>query len=128
VWGLTYKPGTSTLRRSVALEIIADLVSQGATVKAFDPLANLGELTDVPRFTVCGDPYAAADGSDALVLLTEWTGLRGLDLGRVQASMRRPVFVDTGNVFDPVEMGRSGFVYFGVGRRASAEDGSEVRV
>ena len=128
VWGLTYKPGTSTLRRSVALEIIADLVSQGATVKAFDPLANLGELTDLPRFTVCGDPYAAADGSDALVLLTEWTGLRGLDLGRVQASMRRPVFVDTGNVFDPEEMGRSGFVYFGVGRRASAEVGPEVRV
>lgn len=128
VWGLTYKPGTSTLRRSVALEIIADLVSQGATVKAFDPLANLAELTDLPRFTVCGDPYAAAEGSDAVVLVTEWAGRRGLDLGRVRASMRRPVFVDTGNVFDPVEMGRSGFVYFGVGRRARTEDGPEVRV
>jgi len=128
VWGLTYKPGTSTLRRSVALEIIADLVSQGTTVKAFDPLANLGELTDLPRFTVCADPCAAAEGSDALVLVTEWAGLRGLDLGRVRASMRRPVFVDTGNVFDPVEMGRSGFVYFGVGRRARTEDSPEAKV
>jgi UDPglucose 6-dehydrogenase len=126
VWGLTYKPGTSTLRRSVALEIIGDLVAQGATVRAFDPLANLGELTEAPRFTVCGDAYVAAQGCDALVLVTEWAGLRDLDLDRVRASMRRPVFVDPGNVLDPVEMGRSGFAYFGVGRRARAEAGSGV--
>ena len=126
VWGLTYKPGTSTLRRSVALEMIDDLLAQGATVRAFDPLANLGELPEAPRFTVCGDAYLAAEGSDALVLVTEWAGLRDLDLDRVRSSMRRPVFVDTGNVFDPIEMGCSGFVYFGVGRRARAETGSRA--
>ena len=148
ILGLTYKPGTSTLRRSIALDIIRDLVAQGASAKAFDPLARLDEVADastlrqpfdkaqactersrsdkaqdaaslstsLPPFEPCPDPYIAAQGSDALVLVTEWSGIRDLDLPRLCAAMRRPVFIDTRNLFDPAKMQEAGFIYLGVGR------------
>lgn len=121
ILGLTYKPGTSTLRRSIALDIIRDLVAQGASVKAFDPLARLDEVADLPPFEPCPDPYAAAQGSDALVLVTEWAGIHDLDMPRLRAAMRRPVFIDARNIFDPAEMIQLGFVYSGIGRGISLE-------
>lgn len=121
ILGLTYKTGTSTLRRSIALDIIRDLVAQGASVKAFDPLAHLDEVADPPPFEPCPDPYAAAQGSDALVLVTEWAGIHDLDLARLHAAMRRPVFVDTRNVFKPADMIQLGFTYSGIGRGISPE-------
>lgn len=119
--GLTYKPGTSTLRRSIALDIIRDLAAQGALVKAFDPLARLDEVADLPPFEPCHDPYDAARGSDALVLVTEWAGIHDLDLPRLRAAMRRPVFIDARNVFKPADMIQLGFVYSGIGRGISPE-------
>jgi UDPglucose 6-dehydrogenase len=116
VLGLTYKPGTSTLRRSIAIEIIRDLVAQGISIRAFDPLARLDEVAELPPFEFCPDPYAAAQGSDALVLVTEWEDIRSLDLGKLRDTMQRPVFIDTRNVFTPDEMARQGFIYSGVGR------------
>ncbi len=116
ILGLTYKPGTSTLRRSIALDIIRDLVAQGASVKAFDPLARLDEVADLPPFESCPDPYTAAQGTDALVLVTEWSGIRDLELSRLRAAMHRPVFIDTRNLFDPAKMQEAGFIYSGIGR------------
>lgn len=121
ILGLTYKPGTSTVRRSIALDIIDDLVAQGASVKAFDPLASLNELADLPPFQSCRDPYAAAEGSDALVLITEWAGIHDLDLARLRAAVRRPVFIDTRNIIDPQQMIQLGFIYSGIGRGISLE-------
>jgi UDPglucose 6-dehydrogenase len=114
--GLTYKPGTSTLRRSIALDIIRDLVTQGTSVRAFDPLARLDELADLPPFEPCSDPYTAAQGGDALVVVTDWDGIQDLDLPRLRAAMRRPVFIDTRNIFDPAQMTQVGFIYSGIGR------------
>ena len=122
VLGLTYKPGTSTLRRSIALDIIRDLVARGASVRAFDPLARRDEVPDLPPFESCSDPYATAQGSDALVLVTEWEGLHDLDLPRLRAAMHQPVFIDTRNLFDPATMGQAGFLYSGVGRGGLSED------
>ena len=116
ILGLTYKSGTSTLRRSIALDVIRDLVAHGASVKAFDPLASLDEVADLPALESCCDPYAVAQESDALVLVTEWSGIHELDLPRLRAAMRWPVFIDTRNVFDPAKMQEAGFVYLGVGR------------
>lgn len=118
VLGLTYKPGTSTLRRSLALDIIARLVEGGARVRAYDPLADLDGAGPLPSFTVAPDPYALAEGCDALVLVTEWAGIRELDFVRLSRSMRHPVFIDTRNFFDPAEMARAGFSYSGIGRGA----------
>ncbi len=114
--GLTYKSGTSTLRRSIALEIIRDLNGQGVCVRAFDPLVQLGEQSDLPVFELYEDPYEAARGSDAVVLLTEWTGFGDLKLRKLREEMRSPVFFDTRNLCDPSRMRKEGFTYFGIGR------------
>ena len=116
IWGLTYKAGTSTLRRAISLDIIRDLVGQGAEVKAFDPLANLSEENDLPPMEMCSDPYRAAKESDAIVLITEWTGMESLDLKRFRELMRGDVFLDTRNLFDPELMAEAGFRYLGIGR------------
>ena len=122
VLGLTYQAGTSTLRRSLGLEIIRVLVAQGVFVKAFDPMARLDEVADLPPFDLCPDPYATALGSDALVLVTEWPEIRNLNLSRLRKAMRRPVMVDARNHFDPALMARMGFIYCGVGRGASQKE------
>jgi UDPglucose 6-dehydrogenase len=121
--GLTYKAGTSTLRRAISLEIIRDLAGRGVRVKAFDPLANLDEVADLPPVQICRDPYDTAQESDALILVTEWTGCAELDWSRVCKAMRRPVFIDTRNLLDPSAMRRLGFVYTGIGRAAAQGDG-----
>jgi len=116
VLGITYKPGTSTLRCSVALEVIADLLAEGAEVRAYDPLADWRELDWPIKFFAISDVYSVAEGCDALVLVTEWKGIFGLDFHRLRSAMRRPVFIDTRNLFNPLEMSRAGFLYSGLGR------------
>ncbi|MGH7506706.1 MAG: UDP binding domain-containing protein, partial [Longimicrobiales bacterium] len=118
VLGLTYKSGTSTLRRSAALDLITDLARSGVAARAFDPLAEL-DSRDAPAFTRVGDPYAAADDADALVFVTPWQGIEALDLKALRARMRRPVFIDTRNHFDPERLAHHGFIYLGVGRGVS---------
>jgi len=124
VLGLTYKAGTSTLRRSIALEIIGELTALGAAVKAHDPRANLEELPDSPNFEFCPDPCAVADGSDALVIVTEWPEFRDLDFVAMKKSMRNPVLIDAQNMLDAKEMTQMGFQYLGVGRGSTAPVGS----
>ncbi len=116
VLGLTYKAGTSTLRRAISLDIVRHLVGKGAIVKAFDPLANLEEVADLPPMQMCSDPYQVAEGSRALVLITEWSDIGLLDLHRLRALMGGDVFLDTRNFFDPGRMTQAGFRYLGIGR------------
>ena len=116
ILGLTYKPGTSTLRRAISLDIIRDLIRQGAAITAFDPLANLAEVPDLPPLRMCADPYGAAQGSTALVLITEWADIGSLDLPRLRAAMQGDVFLDTRNLLDPARLVAAGFRYFGIGR------------
>jgi len=116
ILGLTYKAGTSTLRRAISLDIVRGLVEQGVEVKAFDPLANLTEVSDLPTMQMCSDPYEVAQGSSALVLVTEWADINSLDLSRLRQAMRGDVFLDTRNLLDPVRMSQAGFRYFGIGR------------
>jgi UDPglucose 6-dehydrogenase len=118
VFGLTYKAGTSTLRRSIALDIIAQIVNAGGRVRAFDPLADLNSAAVLPNFEVVANPYEVAEQGDAVLLLTEWTGIKDLDWARLRKLMRSPLLIDTRNLLDPELMGNIGFVYMGVGRRA----------
>jgi len=119
VLGLTYKPGTNTLRRSIAEEIISDLLEEGAEVRAYDPLADLGNGNSVPGLTIFPDPYLLAGNCDALVLVTGWDGIFELDWPRLRSAMRQPIFVDTRNLFDPRQMSDLGFTYSGIGRGTS---------
>jgi UDPglucose 6-dehydrogenase len=76
----------------------------------------------LPPFTRVADPYAAAELADALVLVTEWQGIDELRLDTVRSLMRRPVFVDTRNHFDPARMAQHGLIYIGVGRGSAAAE------
>jgi UDPglucose 6-dehydrogenase len=116
VLGTTFKPNTDDMRESPSLDIIPGLQAKGARVQAYDP-AGMNEakklLSDVHW---CGDAYAAIDGADAIVLVTEWNEFRSLDLDRVKSLMKRPVMVDLRNVYDPGMMVDAGFVYTSIGR------------
>jgi len=116
VLGLTYKPGTSTLHRSAALEIIGDLVGKGAIVKAHDPRAALEEIKLHKEFKFCKGPYEVAESSDALVMVTEWPEYRQLDFDLIRTRMKRPIIFDAKNMMDDKLLVKKGFSYFGIGR------------
>src|SRR5438270_12310160 len=116
VLGLAFKPNTDDLRESPAIEIIHLLQSEGAKVKAFDPAANEAARTLLPGVQLCRDAYEVAEGADALLLLTQWSEFRRLDLDRVRHSMHYPLLVDGRNVYDPSEMVSRGFFYQPIGR------------
>ncbi len=114
--GLTFKPNTDDMRESPALAIVQGLQDSGAKVRAFDPEgmeAAKACLTDVEFGT---DPYAIADGADALVLVTEWDAFRALDFARLKKLMNDALLVDLRNVYRRDVIDRHGFRYVSVGR------------
>jgi UDPglucose 6-dehydrogenase len=116
VLGLTFKPNTDDMRDAPSLAVIAALQDAGARVRAYDPEGMeqaKGVLTDVEY---APDPYACAEGADALAIVTEWDAFRALDLPRVKRIMRAPVIVDLRNVYRPQDMRRHGFAYVSIGR------------
>ncbi len=116
ILGLTFKPNTDDMRDAPSLSIIAALQDAGATVKAYDPegVEQASKmLTDV---AFVENPYAAAEGSDALVIVTEWDAFRALDLTRIKNSLNSPVLVDLRNIYPPAELERAGLRYTGVGK------------
>lgn len=116
ILGLTYKAGTSTLRRSAALEIIEGLTNGGAKIKAYDPKADLGEVKLHQEFQFCTDPYEVARGSDALVIVTDWPEFKNLDFDLIKSLMKKPVLIDAKNMLDDEQLIGKGFLYMGVGR------------
>jgi UDPglucose 6-dehydrogenase len=116
VLGLAFKPNTDDLREAPAVEIIHLLKSEGARVKAYDPAANEPARALLPGVELCSDAYAVAEGADALLLLTQWSEFRRLDLDRIRQAMRYPFLVDGRNLYDPLEMVEKGFFYQPIGR------------
>lgn len=117
VLGLTYKPGTSTIRRSAAIEIIRSLAEAGAIVKAHDPQADAAEVeAHLSYFTRCDTPYDAAEGSDAVVLITDWPEYKSLDYESMRDSLAQPVIVDAQNALDAAYLSGLGYHYLGIGR------------
>jgi len=116
ILGLSFKPNTNDIRESSSIVIIGDLLAMGAKVKAFDPAAMDEAKAVVPEVEYGKDAYDVAKGSDALVLATEWNQFRRLDLQRIKTLLKRPIFIDLRNVYDPDQMKRLGFDYCGVGR------------
>jgi len=116
VWGLAFKPGTDDMREAPAIPIVKALVERGAAVCAFDPVAMSQAEQVLSGIQFADDAYAAADGADVLVIVTEWDEFRALDLERVAASLRGKILVDLRNVYDPGEAEEAGLTYYGVGR------------
>ena len=120
VLGLTFKPETDDMRDAPSVPIICRLAEEGALIRAFDPVAmdQARPLLPAAGVAYCQDAYDAAEGADALVVVTEWNEFRALSPTRVRDAMRGRVVVDLRNVFDPVAVSQAGLAYQGVGRRA----------
>lgn len=116
VLGLTFKPNTDDMREAPSLDIVPALVVQGAKVRVFDPAGMEEAKKLISGVTWCADAYDAIEGADALVIVTEWNEFRALDLDRVKRLMKRPVFVDLRNIYNPGEMEAAGFTYRSIGR------------
>jgi UDPglucose 6-dehydrogenase len=116
VLGLSFKPNTDDMRESPAVEIIHMLQHEGARVKAYDPVAMDNARHQLKDVALCEDAYRVAEGSDALIIATEWNEFKQLDLARVRSLMRRPIIIDGRNICEPETMAEYGFVYHGMGR------------
>jgi UDPglucose 6-dehydrogenase len=116
ILGVTYKPGTSTLRRSIPLEIVDALMEKKCHVRVFDPKADYSELSVTPAFGIAAGVVDASRSADLLVLLTEWNEFKEFDWAAVPRVMRRPLFFDAKNVLDGHAMRSHGFTYYSMGR------------
>jgi UDPglucose 6-dehydrogenase len=118
MWGLAFKPNTDDMREAPALVVIEQLLAQGATVLAYDPVAtreakkHLGD-----RIGYAASAYEALREADALALMTEWSEFRVFDYAEAKQQMRHPAVFDGRNIYDPTEMREFGFYYYGIGRK-----------
>ncbi len=115
--GLAFKPNTDDMRDAPSIAIVQGLQDAGAKVAAFDPEAMEQARMVLTDVDYAADPYACAEGADALVIVTEWEQFRALDLKRLKAALKSPVLVDLRNVYAPEEARKQGFSYVSVGRR-----------
>jgi UDPglucose 6-dehydrogenase len=116
-WGLTFKARTDDLRDSPAIEVLRRLRDRGAAaIKAYDPGLRDASSPLLAGISVQTDPYAACEGADVLVVLTEWDEFRWLDFAKVAGLMPQPRIVDTRNLLEPAAVRRRGFAYDGLGR------------
>jgi UDPglucose 6-dehydrogenase len=116
VWGLAFKPNTDDVRFAPSLALIKVLLDEGAIVSAYDPEAMEKAKKAVPDIHYCADPYEAAQGAEAILIVTEWDEFRQIDWDRLSAVVERPLIVDCRNILNPSEAADHGFHYFSVGR------------
>ncbi len=118
IWGLSFKPKTDDIREASSLVLIERLLEAGAQIKAYDPAA-INETKKVlgNKIAYTSDPYEALDGVDAVALMTEWSEFHLPDFSRMAELMKDRVIFDGRNIYDPAELRRLGFKYFGIGRR-----------
>jgi UDPglucose 6-dehydrogenase len=120
VLGLTFKPNTDDMREAASLDIVPALQAAGAAIRAYDPEGMKEAKALLKNVAWCEDTYAALQGADAALFLTEWNQFRALDLDRVKAALRAPVVVDLRNMYVPADMAARGFDYHSIGRRRVA--------
>ena len=117
MWGLAFKAETDDMRESPAIPVIEGLLAAGARVQTHDPKAtDSARLIFGDRLMYAADPYSAAHGVDALLVMTEWLVYRNPDFDRVRKLVRRPLLIDGRNLYDPDRMAALGFDYHGIGR------------
>ncbi|TIL60795.1 MAG: UDP-glucose/GDP-mannose dehydrogenase family protein [Mesorhizobium sp.] len=116
VLGLTFKPNTDDMRDAPSLAIIQALKDAGASIKAYDPVGMEQARKLIEGIEFGDSAYAVADGSHAIVIVTEWNAFRSLDLKRLRALMATPVMVDLRNVYRGEDVVKEGIAYSSVGR------------
>jgi len=122
LWGLAFKPNTDDMRAAPSRTIIELLSQDGANVRAYDPVATdeaRRVFGDLESLTLCKNAYDAAEGADALVIVTEWKEFRSPDFDRLKQLLKSPLIFDGRNIYDPGMLARFGFTYYGIGRGKS---------
>ncbi len=122
VLGLAFKPNTDDMREAPSIPIIEALQKRGAILMAYDPVAMPAAQGILSGIAYATDPYAAAEGADALILVTEWNQFRNLDLTQLKQKLKTPLFIDLRNVYNPKTMADAGLEYVSVGRPNSTPD------
>ncbi len=118
VWGLTFKPNTDDIRSSVAIELVTNLLREGAHVTGYDPkgMEKAREAKTIEGMVFAASALEAVDGAEALIIATEWSEFANVDLALVKERMTTPIVFDGRNLFDPETMGELGFRYHSIGR------------
>jgi UDPglucose 6-dehydrogenase len=114
--GLSFKPNTDDMRDAPSITVAETLLSAGAQVRAYDPVAMEAARPLLPDVEMFENPYAMAEECDALVVVTDWNEFKQLDLARIRQLMSQPVILDGRNIYDPAKMVKMGFHYRGMGR------------
>jgi UDPglucose 6-dehydrogenase len=114
--GLAFKPNTNDMREASSLVLSARLQGAGASVRAYDPVAEQEARKLIPGVDLKESPEAAVEGADAVVLVTEWAEFADLDFASVASRMQGTLVVDGRNFFDPEAVRAAGLIYEGVGR------------
>lgn len=119
VLGLAFKPETDDIRESPSIFIVKELLKHGGKVKVFDPKAmdNMKKLNPKLKVTYCDCENSACEGSDCIILATEWNQFKSLDFAKLISTVNTPIIIDLKNLFDPNEIRDLGFLYKGVGRQ-----------
>ena len=116
VWGLSFKPNTDDMREAPSLAVLPALAAKGAKLRAYDPVSMEKSKGMLGRVKYCKNPYEAAQGADAVLILTEWNEFKQIDFNKLRTIVRQPILVDGRNMYESQEMAEKGFVYFGMGR------------
>jgi UDPglucose 6-dehydrogenase len=118
VWGLTFKPNTDDIRSSVALELVADMLKEGAHVTAYDPkgMEKARAVEAIAGAKFAQSALETVEGAEALIVATEWPEFANVDLAIVKEKMTTPIIFDGRNLFDPETMAKLGFHYHSIGR------------
>jgi UDPglucose 6-dehydrogenase len=122
VWGLTFKPDTDDIRSSVAIDLVTDMLREGAHVTAYDPkgMEKAREVKAIDSAKFANSALEAVDGAEALIIATEWAEFANVDLAIVKEKMATPIVFDGRNLFDPETMAKLGFHYISIGRGSTA--------
>lgn len=118
ILGLSFKPNTDDIRFAPSIDIIQALEKDGAKINAYDPYA-MDKMKNVcSNVNYCSNPYEAADGADALVIVTEWSEFKELDLAKIKELLIDPVIIDGRNIYDADNMRKQGFKYACIGKKS----------
>jgi UDPglucose 6-dehydrogenase len=128
VLGLAFKPNTDDIRFAPAMALIDKLLEESVRVRVYDPQAMTKTRDVFPSIHYCADPYELADGSDALMIVTEWDSFKELDWRRIRSLMGRPLILDGRNLLNSDEMRAMGFEYQGVGTPITEARGTSRRL
>ncbi len=117
ILGLAFKPNTDDMRFAPSIDIMQDLQKEGAKIRAYDPESMERSREIFGNIEYCKDPYEAAKGADALLVLTEWNEFKELDLEKIKKMMKQSLIIDGRNIYSPENMKNLGFRYISIGRK-----------